>query len=88
MARFEARLARLEAHEHTRCQRIVQRMKRTHGITEADMLAEARRMWALPLAEQLAEIDAHAALFRAEGLTNADPASIRETLTQHYRPLD
>jgi hypothetical protein len=89
MARsIDARLARLEAHERTRCERIVQRMKQTHGVTAADMLNEARRVFALSLAEQLAEIDEHADLLRAEGLTHADLAHIRETLTRYYRPMD
>jgi hypothetical protein len=89
MARsLDARLARLEAHERTRCERIITRMKHTHEITEADMLNEARRVFALPLAEQLAEIDQHADLLRAKGLTDADLGHIRETLTRYYRPMD
>jgi hypothetical protein len=89
MARsIDARLAHLEAHERTRCERIVQRMKQTHGVTEADILDEAQRLFALPLAEQLATIDEHAAILQAEGLTAADLRHIRYTLTRYYRPMD
>jgi hypothetical protein len=89
MARsLDARLARLEAHERTRCERIITRMKHTHGITEADILDEARTFFALPLAEQLATIDQHAAILQAEGLTDADLGHIRATLIRDYQPMD
>jgi hypothetical protein len=88
MARFDARLARLEAHERTRCQRIVQRMEQQYRVTEADILDEARTFFALPLAEQLATIDQHAAILRSEGLTNADLRHIRATLIRDYQPMD
>jgi hypothetical protein len=89
MARsLDARLSRLEAHERTRCERIVMRMKQQYGVTEVDILAEAQRLFALSLPEQLATIDEHAAILRAEGLTAADLTHIRETLTRYYRPMD
>jgi hypothetical protein len=80
-------LERLDVRERARCARIVQRT-RQYGVTDADILDQARRMFALPLAEQLAEIDRQAAILRAEGLTAADLRHISYTLTRYYRPSE
>jgi hypothetical protein len=87
-ARLARLQARLDAHERTRQMRSLTAAAAPYGLTANDLLDEARRVFALPLAEQLATIDEHADLLRAEGLTDADLAHIRETLTRYYRPMD
>ena len=89
MARsIDARVARLEVDMQRRQRRHLTATAAQYGVTVDDLLDEARRMLALPLVEQLAEIDEQADLFRANGLTDADLQHIKQTLTAYYRPMD
>jgi hypothetical protein len=89
MARsLDARLARLEAHEHDRQAQMLAATAAQYGVTRDELLEEARVFFALPLAAQLATIDQYEADLRAEGFTDADLAHMRATLTRYYRPMD
>jgi hypothetical protein len=57
-------------------------------LHRCELLDEARAFFALPLAEQLAEIEAITPELQAQGFTAADCAHLRQTLIQHYRPLE
>jgi hypothetical protein len=89
MARsLDARLARLEADLHRHRLRLIAATAAQYGLTRDALLEEARAFFALPLAEQLAEVDRAEADLRREGFSDADLAHIRETLTRDYRPMD
>jgi hypothetical protein len=75
------RLDRLEAAHQ---QRRIAAMAAEVGLTPEEMLEEAETFFALPLAEQLAKVDAIAAELQAGGLSWADVEEIKTTLTQKH----
>jgi hypothetical protein len=60
---------------------------RALGVSAEEILDEARRLFALPLSEQLAEVEALTPMLRGHGFTDADLADVRETLIRHDRPM-
>jgi hypothetical protein len=83
MHAYERRLRRLEAQ---RQRREIAAMAAEHGLTADELLEEAELFFALPLDEQLAQVDAIAAELQAEGFSWDDVEEIKSTLVQHYRP--
>jgi hypothetical protein len=76
---------------HARCLRALERAQlwrnlaaagAPYGISADDLLDEARRYFALPLAEQLAELDTLTDEFSGEEL-----ADMRAFLIREYRPM-
>jgi len=68
--------------------RRLERLERAHLDELADALEAGRWFFALPLPEQLGEIEAHTSLLHDNGFTDADLEDMRATLIQHYRPMD
>jgi len=58
------------------------------GLPVDELLEEAEALFALPLAEQLAEVDRIDAELRVEGLRMDDISEIKDTLTRYYRPME
>jgi hypothetical protein len=77
---------RLKACELAHMRRLAAESGAPYGLTAEEILDEARRFFALPLSEQLAEVQAHTPMLRGHGFTDADLAHVRETLIRHYRP--
>jgi hypothetical protein len=75
------RLKRLEA-DHRR--HTIAAIAAEQGLTYEELMEEAEEFLALPLAEQLAKVDAIAAELQAGGLSWADVEEIKTTLTQKY----
>jgi hypothetical protein len=71
-----------------RLERRIQRLETQTRLERAELMAEARRFFALPLATQLAEMESIAPELRAEGFTDADLADMRAALIRYYRPLE
>jgi len=77
------RLERLEA-EHQR--RTITAMAAEQGLTYEELLGEAAEFFALPLAQQLEQVDAMATELQAEGLSWDQIEELKATLTREYRP--
>jgi thymidine kinase len=86
MADTKRRLAQLEAAAVQRQREIVAEFARESGQTVDEVLADAEQFFALPLAEQLAEVDRIAAELEAQGMTMDDVEDIKATLIREYRP--
>jgi hypothetical protein len=80
---LKARLNRLAA-EYQR--RMIAATAAEHGLTYAEFMEEAEEFFSLPLAEQLAKVDAIAAELQAEGLSWDDIDDMKATLIREYRP--
>ena len=81
---FKARLDRIEA-QLTR--RELARAAAEHGLTVTEILEEIRAFEAMPLAEQLANIDEHAAELTADGVDVAQfKAQLRRAAGVTPRP--
>jgi hypothetical protein len=86
MADTKRRLAQLEAAAVRRQREMVAAFARASGQTIDEVLADAEQFFALPLAEQLAEVDRIAAELEAQGMTMDDIEEIKATLIREYRP--
>jgi thymidine kinase len=86
MGNSRRRLAQLEAAAVQRQREIVAEFARASGQTVDEVLADAEQFFALPLAEQLAEVDRIAAELEAQGMTMDDIEEIKATLIREYRP--
>jgi hypothetical protein len=82
MHHLEKRLRHLEAR---RRRRELTAMAADVGLSYEELMEEATEFFALPLAAQLAKVDAIAAELRAEGLSMDDLDEPKATLTQGYR---
>jgi hypothetical protein len=78
---LKTRLDRLQA-EYQR--RTITAIAAAQGLTYEELLEEAEAFFALPLAEQLAKVDAITAELQAGGLSWADVEEIKMTLTQKH----
>jgi hypothetical protein len=84
-----SRERRLRALEVQSLRRLAADSGAPYGFTVDDILDEARQFFGLSLDAQLAEVDALAEELRTRaGVTDADLAHVRETLTRHDRPMD
>jgi hypothetical protein len=81
-----ARLKRLEQLEAEHQRRTITAMAAEQGLTYEELMEEAAEFFALPLATQLAKVDAIAAELQAEGLSWEDVDELKATLIREYRP--
>jgi hypothetical protein len=82
----KARLKRLEQLEAEHQRRTIAALAAEQGLTYEELLEEAAEFFALPLATQLAKVDAIAAELQAEGLSWDEVEEMKATLTREYRP--
>ena len=81
------RLHAIETAHERHCRRMIATTAAQYGLSVDEFLAEAEAFFRLPLAEQLARVDALEAELRAEGMTMDDLDEIKETLVREYRPI-
>lgn len=73
---------RIHACEHTFIRRLAAEAGAPYGVTADDLLEEARRFFALSLAEQLAELGTLTDEFSGEALD-----AMRTILIREYQPM-
>jgi hypothetical protein len=84
MMSLKTRLDRLQSHYQ---RRTITAIAAKYGLSVDELLEEAEEFFALPLAEQLARIDAIDAELRREGMSWDNVADIKATLIREYRPI-
>jgi hypothetical protein len=84
MRDMERRLNQLEARRH---RRMIAVTAAEYGLSADDLMAEAEAFFAMPLDQQVAEVDGLAPNLIAEGIcTAAELDDIKATLMREYRP--
>jgi hypothetical protein len=84
---LERRISRLEqAQERTQSWRHYQMVAAEFGFDAAELMDEAEAFFALPLVEQLAEVDRIAAESLTQGIPWDEVEAIKATLVREYRP--
>ena len=88
MSNLQRRMDALEAAQARRQYRMIAATAAEYGLSADELLEEAHDFLALPLAEQLAEVDRIEAELRSAGFSTEDLADIKATLIREYRPVD
>lgn len=88
MSNLQRRMDALEAAQARRQYRMIAATAAEYGLSADELMEEAHEFFALPLAEQLAEVDRIEAELRSAGFSTEDLADIKATLIREYRPVD
>ena len=88
MGNLQRRMDALEAAQARRQYRMIAATAAEYGLSADELMEEAHEFLALPLAEQLAEVDRIEAELRSAGFSTEDLADIKATLIREYRPVD